>query len=102
MADSAAFERACECLEQRTSLNRLEARGTVRLAIKRAGLDPGHVTGPELAVVAERVLRGELTARGVSDADAVCAALAAELPILATAEAGDTPEAIFSRLGGSS
>ena len=39
MADLTAFEQACESLEQLTELSRLEARGTLRIALKEAGLD---------------------------------------------------------------
>jgi len=98
MADSATFDLACSELERRTSLNRLEVRGTVRIALKNAGLD-GSVTPAQMKVVLERVLPAELKARGVADADGHCAAVAAKLATNAPAEAGsETPEAIFARL----
>jgi len=100
MADSPAFERACEVLERDTSLDRLEARGTVRLALKAAGLEPRSVSADQMAVVVTKVLAGELSSRGVEDGDRVCAALAAELPGIAGATGGETPEAVFARLGG--
>lgn len=101
MADSAAFERACEVLERDTSLDRLQARGTVRLALKAAGLDPRSVAPHQMAVVAANLLGQELTARGVEDAAAVCEALAEALAGLATPDGAETPEAVFARLGGS-
>jgi hypothetical protein len=39
MADSASFDLVCEVLERDTSLERLEARGTVRLALKQTTLE---------------------------------------------------------------
>jgi hypothetical protein len=97
---SPAFERVCSGLEARTRLERLEARGTVRLALKQAGLDPRSVTPAELGVVLERLLPDELSTRGVADAGAVCAALRADLDGLDSSPAGaDSPEAVFARFG---
>ncbi|MCG8590820.1 MAG: hypothetical protein MJE66_16130 [Proteobacteria bacterium] len=100
MKSNAVFEAVCGELEARTSLDRLEARGTVRLALKGAGLEPGSVTADQMAVVLERVLPGELSQRGIDQADAVCAALRTALPSAPADEAGDSPEAVFARLGG--
>ena len=101
MADSTAFEWLCDALESGTSLDRLEARGTVRLSLKEAGLAAASVTGKQLAVVVERVLPSELGARGIEDAEAVCLRLAGQLGQLADgAEQADSPEAVFARLGG--
>ena len=44
MANSTAFEWLCEQLETHTSLDRLEARGTVRLTLKEAGLEASRVS----------------------------------------------------------
>jgi hypothetical protein len=99
MADSAAFELVCEVLERDTSLDRLEARGTVRLAIKSAGLEARSVTPDQMAVVVKNLLSRELETRGV-DGDAVCAGLEGQLGGLEVSDVADTPEAVFSRLGG--
>jgi hypothetical protein len=99
--ESAAFEAACNCLEQSGSLDRLAARGTVRLALKQAGLDPKAVTGRELAVVAKRLLPAELQARGVADPDGLCTRIAKALEGVDSGSGSDTPEAIFARLAGS-
>ena len=48
MPDSAAFEWTCNELEERCSLDRLEARGTVRLALKQAGLEARSVTPEQM------------------------------------------------------
>ncbi len=100
MADESTFDFLCDELERTSSLDRLEARGTVRIAVKQAGLDPHSASPQELAVVVERVLPEELAARGIEDSDSLCSALAKQV---ATREAEDesreTPEAIFARLG---
>ncbi len=100
MADESTFDFLCSELERASSLDRLEARGTVRIAVKQAGLDPHSATPQELAVVVEKVLPQELTARGVENSDSLCSALAKQV---GAREAGDesreTPEAIFARLG---
>jgi hypothetical protein len=100
MADAAAFDFVCEQLEARTSLDRLAARGTVRIALKQAGLDSRSVTPDQMGVVAERVLVSELTTRGVSGAQALCTDLAAKVRRVAAGKASETPDAVFRRLGG--
>ena len=102
MSDSAVYEFVSGELESRTSLDRLESRGTVRLALKEAGLDPRTVSSDQMQVVLAKVLPGELEARGVTDAQAVCASIQSGLPSVGQSPKGDTPEAIFSRLGGGS
>lgn len=105
MADAPAFDWLCARLEEETSLDRLEARGTVRLALKSAGLEARTVTPEQLGVVIEKVLASELTARGVDDAASLCSrfasGLAGQAASLASDAPGETPDAVFSRLGGS-
>jgi hypothetical protein len=100
MADSAAFELVCEVLERDTSLDRLEARGTVRLALKAAGLDARNVASHQMAVVVANLLPSDLQLRGVKDSDGICASLREKLARLETQESAETPEAVFARLGG--
>jgi hypothetical protein len=101
MATSTAFEWLCEELEKTTSLDRLAARGTVRIALKQAGLEATSVTGDQLAVVLARVLPGELTGRGIESADSVCQQVAARLEeIPAAPSSQETPEDVFERLAG--
>ena len=76
MADSKAFTTLCEELERASSLDRLEARGTVRLALKQAGLEANAVSASQLAVVVEKILPAELRTRGVDNPDALCGQLA--------------------------
>ena len=100
MAGESAFDFLCDELERESSLDRLEARGTVRIAVKQAGLDPHGATTQDLAVVVEKVLPAELVARGIENADSLCSALAKRVGAHeAGDESGETPEAIFARLG---
>ena len=96
------FDFVSDELERRSDLAKLEARGTVRLALKEGGLDALHVTGEQMRVILEKVMPGELTARGIVEAEALCqgiaSALAAELPDPASRPAAESPEAIFRRL----
>lgn len=101
MADSAAFELICTTLERRTELDRLQARGTVRLALREAGLDARAATVEQMRVVVDRVLPRELEARGVADADGLCADLVVGLDDVVDEAPAETPETVFQRLGGS-
>jgi hypothetical protein len=100
MADSSVFERACASLEELTQLSRLEARGTIRIALKEAGFDPASVRAAELSVVATRVLPDELAARGVADAKSICERLRGRLSEIQDSAGAQRPEAVFARLGG--
>ena len=101
MAESVAFETACTCLEQATSLDRLAARGTIRLAAKQAGFEPKTVSPQQLGVVVKKLLPAELASRGIADPDALCATIARALEGLASGPSAESPEAVFQRLGGS-
>jgi hypothetical protein len=98
---SPVFEFVAAEIERRSALATLEARGTVRLAIKRAGLDASNVTSAQMAVVLERVLPEELTSRGVARAEDFCRAIASALRASEPDGASpDSPEAIFRRIAG--
>jgi hypothetical protein len=101
VAESAAFEAACTSIEQSGALDRLAARGTIRLALKQAGLEPRTVTPAQLRVVIEKVLPGELGSRGIAAPAELCARVAKSLESVDAGARGDTPETIFARLGGS-
>ena len=101
MAHANAFEWLCACLESVTDFDRLEARGTVRIALKRAGLEVKTLSAPQVKVVLEKLMPEELETRGVADAESVCARLVSrlhEIPALDGATAESTPEAVFARL----
>jgi hypothetical protein len=101
--DTAIFDIAAERLEHHTGFDRLEARGTLRIALKVAGLAANSVTAGQLSVVFEKVMPGELEKRGVSDAASVCSAVVDDLvnsPSSNEAESNDDLDAIFRRIAG--
>jgi len=101
VGESTVFEWLSAALEQRAPLTRLEARGTVRLVLKGAGLEPASVRANQMQVVLERMMPAALTRRGVEDAEDLCRELATELrergPQLPDADA-ETPYDVFERL----
>lgn len=101
MADS-LFETIADALETSTSLSRLEARGTLRLACKEAGVDTKNATAHHFEVVLQKLMPKELEARGIADAAGVCESLASTAKEFGEANGtgGDSPEDIFGRLGG--
>ena len=95
------FDFTAERLEHHTGFSQLEARGTLRIALKAAGLVPKNLTRAQLAVVFEQVMPKELDSRGVSNMLDVCIAVLADLasPDGDAADASATsPDEIFSRL----
>lgn len=100
MADAAVFDVVCNEIETRSSLDRLAARGTLRIALKLAGLDSRTVTPEQMAVAVEKLLVGELSSRGIDDAARVCAEIAAKARRFAGAPRAETPDSVFRRLGG--
>lgn len=102
MSTSEVFTLTCTRLEEATALSRIEARGTVRLALKAAGLDAGSVTAAQMAVVLERVLPQELVLRGIEDPEAVCGEIRSRvIDLKPSSSHEETPDAVFARLGSS-
>jgi hypothetical protein len=98
------FDIAAEKLEGSTDMDRLAARGTLRIAVKEAGLDPRQLTIAQLRVVFEKLMPKELDARGVSDTAAACKAIMDEIAGSADAlelASSASPDDVFKRLGGS-
>ncbi len=97
------FDIAAEKLEQSTGMDRLAARGTLRLALKEAGLNPQKLSVPQLRAVFEKLMPKELEARGVTDASAACKSAIDEIANALSASdltASESPDDIFKRLGG--
>jgi len=82
------FDLVADRLEQRTDLDRLEARGTLRIAFKKAGVDSKAFGLTELRAVFEKIMPGELEKRAVSDAEAICSSVLKSV----AAEAGEAAE----------
>jgi hypothetical protein len=101
---TAIFDIAAERLEESTDMDRLAARGTLRIALKHAGLEVQKLTISQLKAVFEKLMPKELEARGVIDAAATCNTVIANIASAAS-EAGSTSanstDEIFKRLGGS-
>ena len=100
MPNSAAFDWTCEELERETDLDRLEARGTIRIALKSSGLEAVSVQPDQMRTVIEKVLPGELIARGVDNADGVCSRLAVGVARVSRGVGVESPDEVFKRLGG--
>src|SRR3712207_6217258 len=79
MADSPVFEWTSAALERATSFNSLQARGTVRLALKKAGLDATTVNVMGMTAVLTRVMPRELASRKIDDGESICVRLANDL-----------------------
>ena len=97
------FDCATEKLESLTDLDRLETRGTLRIALKEAGLDSKTLTLPQLEAVFERVMPQQLKLRAVDDAQAICSAVIKEVRMAGIASgdaATSSADEIFGRLGG--
>jgi len=97
------FDIAAEKLGESSEMDRLAARGTLRLALKQAGLDVQTLTVPQLRAVFEKLMPKELEARGVPDAAATCKAVMNHIASTASTadlQASSSPDEIFKRLGG--
>ncbi len=96
---SRVFEAVCETLLEHSTLDRLAARGTVRIALGEAGLDARQVTKAQMQVVLGELLPKELRDRGVTEADRICQACALALDDVedAGSEAGDRIDGFFRR-----
>jgi hypothetical protein len=101
MSDSNVFAWVCANLEEATSFSAIEARGTVRIALKKSGLDAAGISAAQMQVVVKRVLPDELVRRGIDDGQDTCDHIAAQLKDqrfdIEVRE--DTPEDVFARLG---
>ena len=101
MSVASVFDWTCEALEVGSSLTRIEARGTIRIALKTAGLTADGVDAEQMFVVVNKILPAELGQRAVSDAEDLCHEIARRLQEQSfEARRGDTAETVFSRLGG--
>ncbi|MBW2541979.1 MAG: hypothetical protein JRF15_07810 [Deltaproteobacteria bacterium] len=95
------FEFVAEKLLEKTDLENLEARGTIRLALKSSGLTAREVTREQMIVVIKQVMPRELRVRGVEDPDGACEALAQAVKGFEHEGAdsdGTSPEDVFRRL----
>jgi hypothetical protein len=99
MQGSPAFTWTCAEIVRGTTLSELVARGTVRLALKQAGLEAQAVSGDEMAIVLREILPRELAARAVANAAKLCSEIAGRIRGRNFA-GGDAVVDVFARLGG--
>jgi hypothetical protein len=103
MAES-VFAFVAEKLDQGSGLDILEARGTVRFALKSAGIVAAReVNAEEMTVVLLKVMPAELRALGVENADSLCEEIVRSLKDFHS-ESGNaessSPEDVLLRLSG--
>lgn len=79
MPESALFERASVELGRSTNLSCAEARGTLRIALKKAGYEARNVNRAQILAVLFHSLPGELAARGMANARTICQEIAGRL-----------------------
>jgi hypothetical protein len=95
------FEFVAETLLEKTDLENLEARGTIRLALKSSGLTAREVTPEQMVVIITQVMPRELRVRGVESPEGVCEALTQAVKEFDHGD-GDSdsasPEDVFRRL----
>jgi hypothetical protein len=100
MATNRLFNLVTEAMEAESRFNRLEARGTLRIALKTSGLDADTIEPDQMRVVLERILPKELAARGIDAPEALCDRL---VQVVRSADQGgaftrsDAPEDVFRR-----
>jgi hypothetical protein len=95
------FEFVAAELQKRSDLEDLEARGTIRLALKSSGLTAREVTREQMGVVIDQVLPRELQLRGVENPEGVCGELSQAVKDFEAEDgesAGASPEDVFRRL----
>jgi hypothetical protein len=99
MLGSPAFTWTCAEIERATTLSELVARGTVRLALKQAGLEAQSVSGDEMAIVLREILPRELAARAIPHAPKLCSEIAVRIQGR-NFKGADAVVDVFNRLGG--
>jgi hypothetical protein len=95
------FDWMASALEARTSLSRIEARGTVRHILKDAGLAPEHVTRGQLQIVLAALAPRHLRAAAIPDPEGLCQLIRGDLrsAVIDETSTGETPDEVFDRLG---
>jgi hypothetical protein len=98
--NSPVFEWVAQQLEEATALSRLEARGTVRLALREVGLTVTGVARRPMLFVLEKILPGLLRSRNIGGARETCNDLMARLSVAELGNVAESPEEVFARMGG--
>jgi hypothetical protein len=98
--DSDTFTIVADQLCELSELDRLEARGTLRIALKKAGVDAKSFGLDELAAAFKEIMPGELAARGCADSGAILDAIMQSLKGGTLESAARSSDEIMRRLGG--
>jgi len=101
MPDSPVFDWVSAALERATSFDSLQARGTMRLALRKAGLDAASVDVQGMCATLQHLMPKELSMRKITDGEAICARLVMDLKaanLRGPAQAEQTPEDVFRRM----
>jgi hypothetical protein len=95
------FDWMASALEARTTLSRIEARGTVRHILRDAGLTPEHVTRGQLLIVLAALAPRHLRAAAIPDPEGVCERIRVDLrsAVIDESSTAEAPDEIFDRLG---
>jgi hypothetical protein len=99
MSQSPVFEWVATRLQAATKWSALEARGTVRLALKDMGIDPRFVSKREMLAVVRTTLSRALESRRFNGAKQLCDFFEMELAYAAFDSEVESPEAVFQRFG---
>jgi hypothetical protein len=97
--DSDAFTIVADRLCKLSDLDRLEARGTIRLAFKQAGVDVRCFGMDDLEAVFAKIMPRELQARGCSDSESICKAVVNSMHGDLPETAARSSDEIMRRLG---
>ncbi len=99
-ARNEVFDRAGMLLDEKTALTGPQARGTIRLALKDAGLDARDVTPQEMSVVFERLMPKRLEAQGVAadQAQSLCQEISTAVSMIQATGAAAAAASMFERL----
>jgi hypothetical protein len=95
------FEFVAAELQKHSDLENLEARGTIRLALKSSGLTAQEVTPEQMVIIIDQVMPRDLRVRGVESPEGVCGALSQAVKGFEAENdesAGASPEDVFRRL----
>jgi len=98
--DSDLFTIVADRLCQLSELDRLQSRGTVRIAFKNAGVDVKSFGLNDLGAVLEKIMPGLLEKRGCADAGAICDAIMKSLEGYVPETVTGSRDEIIRRLGG--
>lgn len=89
------FEKVSDILGKQTGFNKLQSRGTVRLILKEANLDPKVLSKDHVVRLFKEVLPRELEKRGISNAPEVARLTIADVESASFAESAYD---IFSKI----